>query len=159
MLAQLESEGREFSLVENVTDTSRLYVLRLPDGVDRSALDGSVTIVDGVESQFLVDIPGPPPYVLDLVDQGISIEKLPPLLPVIPARGEKPEISDPGAVAESISVGQLKQRVSDLQSMGAAEGAARQPGVFTGRKRASSRIPVSPDRQLWTECLVRRLHS
>jgi hypothetical protein len=122
MLAQLESEGREFSLVEDVTDSSRLYVLRLPDGVDRSALDDVGTIVDGVENQFLVDIPGPPPYVLDLVDQGISIEKLPPLLPVIPVKTDLPEISDPGAVAESISVGQLKQRVSDLQSMGATDG-------------------------------------
>jgi hypothetical protein len=122
MLAQLETEGREFSLVEDVTDSSRLYVVRLPDGTDRSALDDVGTIVDGIENQFLVDIPGPPPYVLDLVDQGISIEKLPPLLPVIPAKTEKPEITDPGAVAESVSVGQLKQRVSDLQSMGATEG-------------------------------------
>ena len=122
MLAQLETEGKSFELVQGVTDSARLYVLRLPDGVDRSALDGLGTIVDGVENQFLVDIPGPPPYVLDLVDQGISIEKLPPLLPVIQGHGEKPGIVDPGVVAEEISVGQLKQRVSDLQSMGAAEG-------------------------------------
>ena len=90
--------------------------------MDRSALEGLGTIVDGSEDQFLVDIPGPPPYVLDLVDKGISIEKLPPLLPVIAMNGDKPEISDPGAVAESISVQQLKQRVTDLQSMGAAPG-------------------------------------
>ncbi len=47
MLAQLEAEGKEFSLVEDVADTSRLYVLRLPDGVDRSAIDDMGTVVDG----------------------------------------------------------------------------------------------------------------
>lgn len=122
MLAQLESEGREFALVEGVTNDSRLYVVRLPDGVDRSAIDGLGTVVDGVENQFIVDIPGGPPYVLDLAEQGISVEKLPPLLPVIAQTGDKPDITDPGLVAESISVGQLKQRVTDLQSMGAPEG-------------------------------------
>lgn len=122
MLAQLEAEGKPFELVQGVSDSARLYVLRLPEWLDRSALDGVGTIVDGVGNQFLVDIPGPPPYVLDLVEQGISIEKLPPLLPVIRGHGEKPEISDPGAVAEEISVGQLKQRISDLQSMGAEPG-------------------------------------
>jgi len=122
MLAQLKSENRSFELVQGVTDSARLYVVRLPEGVDRSALDGFGTIVDGVENQFLVDIPGPPPYVLDLVDQGISVEKLPPLLPVIQPRGDKPMISDPGLIAEEISVGQLKQRVSDLEAMGAAGG-------------------------------------
>jgi len=122
MLAQLKSESRPFELVQDVTDSARLYVVRLPEGIDRSALDGFGNIVDGVENQFLVDIPGPPPYVRDLVDRGISVEKLPPLLPVIQSRGDKPMISDPGLVAEQISVGQLKQRVSDLEAMGAPEG-------------------------------------
>lgn len=125
MLARLETEARPFDLVQGVTEAARLYVLRLPEGVDRSALDGLGTIVDGNENQFLVDIPGPPPYVLDLVDQGISIEKLPPLLPVIQSHADKPEITDPGAVAEEISVSQLRQRISDLQSMGAED---RSPG-------------------------------
>ena len=114
MLAQLEAEGREFALVEDVADTSRLYVMRLPDGVDRSYVDDMGTVVDGVGNQFIVDIPGPPPYVLDIIDMGISIEKLPPLLPVIAKKTDKPAITDPGAVAESISVQQLKQRVTDL---------------------------------------------
>lgn len=122
MLAELEAEGKEISLVDDVADTSRLYVLRLPDGVDRSAIDEMGTVVDGVGNQFIVDIPGPPPYVLDIIDKGISIEKLPPLLPVIPQATDKPEITDPGAVAESVSVQQLKQRILDLQSMGAADG-------------------------------------
>ena len=122
MLAQLKAEGKEFSLVDDVSDSSRLYVMRLPDGVDRSYIDDMGTVVDGVGNQFIVDIPGPPPYVRDIIDRGISIEKLPPLLPVIPQKGDKPEISDPGAVAESVSVQQLKQRVADLQSMGSVEG-------------------------------------
>lgn len=122
MLAQLEAEGKEFTLVEGVEETSRLYVMRLPDGVDRSWVDDMGTVVDGVENQFLVDIPGPPPYVIDIIEMGISIEKLPPLLPVIAQKAEKPEITDPGAVAESVSVQQLKQRIDDLQSMGSVDG-------------------------------------
>ncbi len=89
MLAQLEAESKEFALVEDVSDTSRLYVMRLPDGVDRSWIDDMGTVVDGVDNQFIVDIPGPPPYVRDIIDMGISIEKLPPLLPVISARNGK----------------------------------------------------------------------
>lgn len=122
MLAQLEAEGREYFLVEDVGDTSRLYVMRLPDGVDRSYVDDMGTVVDGVDNQFIVDIPGPPPFVRDIIDMGISIEKLPPLLPVISPKIDKPEISDPGAIAESISVQQLKQRLTDLQSMGSIDG-------------------------------------
>jgi hypothetical protein len=122
MLAQLQAEGKDFALVEEVVDTSRLYVMRLPDGVDRSYIDNMGTVVDGVDNQFIVDIPGPPPYVREIIDMGISIEKLPPLLPVIPPKGDKPEISDPGAVAEGVSVQQLKQRIADLQSMGSVEG-------------------------------------
>jgi hypothetical protein len=122
MFAQLEAEGREFALVENVAETSWLYVMRLPEGVDRSYIDEMGTVVDGVDNQFIVDIPGPPPYVRDIIAMGISIEKLPPLLPVISRPSEKPEITDPGAVAESISVQQLKQRVTDLQRMGATDG-------------------------------------
>ncbi|MCA9858991.1 MAG: M28 family peptidase [Thermomicrobiales bacterium] len=123
MLAQFESDEFDFALVENVADTSQLYVLRLPEGVDRSAIESMGTIVDGVSNQFLVDIPGPPPYVRDIVNMGISIEKLPPLLPVIGQKSDLPAISDPGVVAESISVGQLKQRILDLEAMGGVDGA------------------------------------
>ena len=70
MLAQLEAEGKEFALVEDVSDSSRLYVMRLPDGVDRSWIDDMGTVVDGVDNQFIVDIPGPPPYVLDIIEHG-----------------------------------------------------------------------------------------
>lgn len=122
MLAQLEQEGREFTLVEGVADTARLYVMRLPEGVDRSWVDDMGTVVDGADNQFIVDIPGPAPYVRDLIDMGISIEKLPPLLPVISPKTDKPEISDPGAPAESVSVQQLRQRIIDLQAMGSADG-------------------------------------
>jgi hypothetical protein len=122
MLAQLEAEGKEFSLVEDVGHDSRLYVMRLPDGVDRSYIDDMGTVVDGVDNQFIVDIPGAPPYVIDIIEMGISIEKLPPLLPVIPPKSDLPEITDPGAVAESVSVQQLKQRIADLESMGSEDG-------------------------------------
>lgn len=122
MLAQLQQEGREYTLIEGASDTARLYVMRLPEGVDRSWADDMGTVVDGVDNQFIVDIPGPPPYVIDLIDMGISIEKLPPLMPVIAAKTGKPEITDPGTAAESVSVQQLKQRVLDLQAMGSADG-------------------------------------
>lgn len=122
MLAELKNEGRGYQLVGGVTSDSRLYVVRLPEGVDPSVIDGLGRVIDGIENQFLVDIPGAPPYVLNLVEQGISVEKLPPLLPVIAPSSDKPAISDPGAIAENISAGQLKQRVSDLQAMGGAGG-------------------------------------
>lgn len=122
MLARLESDGYDFELVDGVSDESRLYIIRLPDGLDRTAIADVGTIVDGAQNQFLVDIPGPAPYILGLVDQGISIEKLPPLLPVIRRTTGQQPIEDPGVVAEQISVGQLKQRILDLQAMGSTDG-------------------------------------
>lgn len=117
----LSGRGLPVALVAKSIDTLPLYVVRLPEGGSADAVRDFGEIVDSVGNQFLVRVPGAPPYIDTLARQGIAVEKFPPI-PVEPGRRSKPELGDPWNAAQNVSATEIQTTISELQEIGSDDG-------------------------------------
>ena len=123
VLQELKLTGTPLEVIGGVSAGTSLYVVRLPDDAPEYLVSEVGEILDQVENQYVVAMSSKPPYVKELADWGISVEKMPPLIPDTSAvRADLQPIVDPWDVAASVSIAQLKQRVNDLTSAGAEVG-------------------------------------
>ncbi len=123
VLQQLKLIGTPLEIIGGISTATSLYVVRMPEDAPEYLVSEVGEILDQVDNQYVVAMSSKPPYVKELADWGISVEKMPPLIPdTSTKRTELQPILDPWDVAASVSIAQLKQRVKDLTQADAETG-------------------------------------
>jgi hypothetical protein len=149
-ISNLQTEGIAAKVVEDSADTLLLYVVKPPAKMPATQQDSFLRdfgqILDGADGQYLVKTPSAPASVLTLTNAGISVVKLPPILPTRPRNTDNlPKLVDSPGLAHKVSQSEIEQTILDLQGMSSTDGS----GIGT-------RYFPSTGNAMTTEYLARR---
>jgi hypothetical protein len=103
-------------ILKRSATTVPLFSARVPAGADESPVRDLGTILDKLDDQFVVSVDDMPPYLLNLADLGIAVEKFPP--PGVVVTEHKPGLGDPWIPAESVSSEQIEKTILEMQGIG-----------------------------------------
>lgn len=124
-----------FELIATEIETLPLYVARTPIGGDPTPVYELGEVIDSFGRALIVSVPGPPPYMLGLVDVGIALEKLAPGQ-ALPASG-LPALGDPWIPATEVSAFEIEATIAEMQELGADEGLGTRHYATAGNVEAA----------------------
>ena len=150
-IASISSELRT-EVVRESTDTVRLYMVVLPSDATSDAPASQLgNVIDEVDSYRLVEAETAPANVRQVLDAGLTVEKVAPAPSESSLRPDSPPgltESDIGSLSGNVDPARLEQSMVDLQASGSNDGT----GIGT-------RYYSSPGNQVAAEYLFRKLES
>jgi Peptidase family M28 len=134
-ISSLQAEGIAAKVVEDNADTLRLYVVRPPAEMPAPQRDSLLRdfgqILDEADGQYLVKTPSAPASVLTLTNAGISVVKLPPILPTTPRNTDNlPKLVDSPDLTHKVSQSEIEKTILDLQGMSSTDGSGHGTRFF-----------------------------
>jgi hypothetical protein len=126
VIAELQQDRHQISVIADEAYTLPLYVIRLPDDANYQALLGGLgQIIDRVSNHLLIRATILPPRVDEIIAAGLWIEKMPPVAVKAAVIDQKTLLGEPAAIGERVSANELKATIAALQDMGDALDAPR----------------------------------
>ena len=122
LVDSLNAEGVMKAVVTADADTSALFVVRFPESIDLAMALQVGEILDQSGRSVIVRADAIPPYILELANSGIAVEKLPPAQPGAADRSALAPLESPDPLLRSVSEEEIVRIITDLQSMGATQG-------------------------------------